>query len=118
MMGCSSQPREPEVSGKVTVNGSPAAFGSTITLVGEGKKEVSTTVGADGTYTILNPPLGQVQILVKGQVVPMASAGGAVPEGMRAPTGVPVPRKYAQPNNGLTYTVVAGKQTHNIELTP
>ena len=30
----------------------------------------------------------------------------------------PLPRKYANPDNGLTCTVTKGRQTFDIELTP
>jgi len=106
------------VSGKGLVNGNPAAPGAKVVFIGEGQKEASTVTGSDGLYTITNPPLGAVRIIVRGNTVPVASAGGEAPQGMKSSGGAAIPPKYGQPGNELTYTVTAGKQTHNIELTP
>jgi len=119
LAGCAGgKKEETQVSGKVEVNGAAADPGSRVTYIGEGGKQASSVTGEGGAYTIMVPPVGNVQIVVTGNAVPKVSAGGSPPPGMMSHPGAPIPPKYSRPNNGLTYTVTAGKQTHDINLIP
>jgi hypothetical protein len=119
-LGCGSEAKT-TVTGKVTVNGKPAAAGAMVVFVGADSKQMSAMVGADGAYTMTDPPVGEVKVAVK----PDPAATGAVVAakdmpGMGGPaaTGEAIPNKYADPNNGLTFTVVKGSnKPFNIELT-
>src|SRR5947209_4907406 len=51
------------VSGKVTLGGRPVA--GMVTFVGADGKEATAPVNPDGSYTVVNPPTGQVQVVVK-----------------------------------------------------
>ena len=74
----------------------------------------TTKLGAiidNGHYFIPNVPVGDVKIVVEG---PGKSSDPNAP-----PSTVVVPAKYADPDkSGLTYTVKAGDNKHDIELAP
>jgi len=119
LAGCAGgKKEETQVSGKVQVNGAAADPGSKVVYIGEGGKQASSVTGEGGAYTITAPPVGNVHIVVMGNAVPKVSAGGSPPPGMMSQPGAPIPPKYSRPDNGLTYTVTAGKQTHDINLVP
>jgi hemoglobin len=82
------------VSGKVTLKGKPL-IGGTITLVSnEGK--VEEKIAADGSYKVEGIKPGVYKVSIKGAGVPAA---------------------FGDPDkSGLTYTVIDGKQTHDIAL--
>jgi len=121
LSGCDKKGDEAanSVSGKVTLNGEPVA--GIITFVGADNKEVSGPIKPDGTYTVANPPAGQVKILVKGMggtlptATPPKEAGGNMPK----MGGVSPPAKYSAVNTtDLKFEVTSGKQKHDITLTP
>jgi hypothetical protein len=120
--GCGPKGPKNSVSGKVTLNGK--AVTGQVTFIGPDSKEITSAINPDGTYMIPDPPAGQAKIVVKG--MPGMPAGGVPPPAGKsidapgataAEMGVPPPAKYALPDNGLTFNVTGGKQTHNIELT-
>jgi hypothetical protein len=106
-----------EVVGKVRFNGQALSAGR-VTLVS------ATNPGAvayslilkDGTYKVTDCPSGPVRIAVQTVVprsgrlaVTKSTAGGSLM----------VPVRYADPStSGLEYTVRAGWQRHDIDLTP
>jgi len=120
--GCGPKGPKNSVSGKVTLNGKAVA--GQVSFIGPDGKEITSGINPDGTYMIPDPPTGQAKIVVKG----MPGGGGVAgvqgtktieaPGATTAEVGVPPPLKYAAPDNGLTFNVTGGKQTHNIELTP
>jgi hypothetical protein len=134
LTGCSSKGN---VSGKVTINGTPLNTGT----VGfyAGGQVYQGNIGNDGTYTIKCPP-GEVRIAIfvpKATMGPsggMPAGAGSMPKDVKAPPGVDmgkfsggagvaggpvveIPDQYADPEkSGLTYTVTGGDQTHDIPL--
>lgn len=110
IVGCGSDAKT-TVKGKVTVNGKPAAAGAMVVFVGTGSNQISAIIGSDGTYIMSDPPVGEDKVAVKGNptsgaaVVPTTGMPGM---GAATATGEPIPAKYADPNNGLTFTVVKG----------
>jgi hypothetical protein len=101
----------------------------TIHFVGSDGKEVSAPVGPlGGNYSIADPPLGEVTVLVKGPAVPLPAAP-TTPPGAKMPEvegkspefakpGVAPPAKYADAAGGLKYTVVSGTQKKDFDLAP
>jgi hypothetical protein len=123
--GCGKKEPTSTVTGKVTLNGQPVA--GTVAFVGPDNKQVTAPINPDGTYTVASPPTGQVRILVKSLpgaipgAKPIISADMArtMPVSTTAPaTGQSPPARYAWPNNGLTFNVTGGKQSHDITLVP
>ncbi len=122
--------RKPSVSGEVTFNGQPLPFGTILFQGADGR--VAHSLISDGRYTIADPPLGPVRITVRSHpVLPASFPGGgglppSPPEGLapkppdeRQTRHVPIPERYRDPEqSGLTYTVRAGKQTHDVKLLP
>jgi hypothetical protein len=124
LIGCSSGgPKNADnvVKGIVSVKGEPVGAGS-ITFHGATSKMAPIL---SGKYQMDDPPLGQVKVSVKGmggaekpKETPgtgdkasggLLTAGGA---------GAVAPKKYENPDNGLTYEVKAGKHEKNFELEP
>jgi hypothetical protein len=112
------------VSGKVTLKGEPVKAGF-VTFIGEDNHRKVANIGSDGEYTLNQPPMGTVKVTVAG-VTTTAPAPKAGQRAMRDVHGVAqeegssqaVPRRYADPNNGLTFNVTGGTQRFDIELTP
>jgi len=116
--GCGTKGAANSVSGKVTLNDEPVK--GLVVFVGADNKEVSAPTNPNGTYTLDNPPLGQVKVLVKT----VGPVGVDTPPPKDAPNmpkagGVAPPAKYASAaTSGLTYEVKAGKHTYDIPLKP
>jgi hypothetical protein len=105
------------VSGKLTVNGKAPVPGCSVTYTGADNKEVSASVANDGSYTVSDVGVGDAKIVVKGSTTAVAPPSNPMPGA--PPVGTePIPAKYQQAGNGLTYTVKSGRQTHDIDLTP
>jgi hypothetical protein len=122
LSGCDKKADEAanSVSGKVTLNGEPVA-GNVAFVGADNKESPPSPIKPDGTYTIPNPPTGQVKILVKGMggtapvTTPPKEAGGNMPK----IGGVAPPTKYgAVATTDLKFEVTSGKQKHDIELKP
>jgi hypothetical protein len=121
--GCGKKGPASTVSGKVTLNGKPVA--GTVTFIGPDNREITAPINPDGTYTVANPPAGQVQVVVRN--LPGARPGmtPSIPRNVSMPgnvtsasVGLPPPMRYAWQNNGLAFSVTGGKQQHDIILTP
>lgn len=119
-IGCGSKSDGNSVSGKVTLNGVPVS--GVVVFVTADQKKIEAPTNPDGTYQIINPPLGSVKVTVK----PMPAVTGTnAPPPKDAPSmgagagakGVSPPAKYASDaTTDLTYEVKAGKNTYDIPL--
>jgi hypothetical protein len=114
--GCS----RPVVSGTVTYKQNPLTRGEVSFIADDGKSR-SGLIGADGNYEIVDPPLGDVKIVVvattvegkAGKASPILGNQGGAPPVVKSL----IPVKYNSPQtSGLTYQVTGGKQTRNIDL--
>jgi hypothetical protein len=119
--GCSQQDR---VAGRVTFGGAPVK-GGFVTFIGPDNRRRTADINGDGEYQFLDHPSGTVKVGVAGVVADPSKSTAArpVPKDVhgapRAPaTTTPLPRKYADPDNGLTFDVTGGSQKFDIELTP
>jgi hypothetical protein len=120
------------ISGKVTMGGQPVK--GRVIFFGSDGKEKDSGLGAGGAYEILDPPLGEVTIVVKGYDRP-AGAGeelkptipktkdkakldGPGSVGTQDEGGVNPPAKYGKKDTSpLKHTVKGGsKEEHNITL--
>jgi len=116
--GCGSSSKLGTVTGKVTIDGQPPASGTTVIFIGpDNKSQMAAPVESDGTYRALEVPLGLNKIAVKGMAG--TAVGGKLPDlpGMTpVAKGVPVPKKYENPDNGQQFEVKPGNQEHNLDL--
>jgi hypothetical protein len=132
LAGCApAQPSAPSVTGVVTFEGEPLPEGR-VTLFGKGTV-ASAVIGPDGTFTIVNAPLGAVRVALQ-QPTPVTAVrrldvglSGLGPPMFRSkppalarsdgPARVSLPERYADPDHsGLSFTVVPGAQTHDFHL--
>jgi hypothetical protein len=114
------------VTGTVTYNGEKVMFG--LVRVSGGGKEAAGKIDADGKYTVLNCPLGEVSLGVntnagRGDYQSAMMAGGVYkgPEGKgKGKVNVKfidVPEKFADPaTSGLKHTLAAGENKHDIVI--
>ena len=111
LAGCGGGGTPTEVTGKVTMNGSPLPGGKVTFVFDDAKTPPATTnIQGDGGYTLVTPPEGSVKITVEGMGRPSVVQKDTPPP-------VKVPAKYAKAQtSGLTYTVIKGKQTKDLEL--
>jgi hypothetical protein len=114
------------VTGTVTYNGEQVMFG--LVRVSGGGKEAAGKIDADGKYTVLNCPQGEVTFSVntnagQGDYKAATMAGGAY----KGPDGkgrgkvnlkfVEVPLKFAEPaTSGLKHTLADGENKHDIVI--
>ena len=141
--GCGSKGT---ISGKVKYKGKELQTGH-VTFVSETTNQsFNATIGEDGSYTMTKVPAGPVKIGVKSG--PTSMVGGGPPKDMGGKFGPPggvkdapegqgppkdtnmdprargqdypkVPDEYGDPEKSkLTYVVVSGSQTHDIEIPP
>lgn len=138
-VGCSGG-KTGTVSGKVTLDGKPVNNGVVTFTLADGKNRGSAAIQENGTFTIEKVPQGAGTFTVDtgemrnalemekrlGQGGPDGSppAGGdsrfnqMAEKAKKAQNAVLVPTSYANPQtSGLTYTVKAGKQEHDLPLT-
>ncbi len=124
--GCSgSSETNNSVTGRVTLRDEPVA-GAVEFIYPDKTKGFS--IITNGNYTIANLKTGSVKVVVKGgaakakqAVAPPPAKGPEMPvlPGTVGTEGVAAPAVYGdEATTPLTYTVKAGKQTHNIELNP
>ncbi|HEY7424028.1 MAG TPA: carboxypeptidase-like regulatory domain-containing protein [Gemmataceae bacterium] len=141
--GCSDKG---DVSGKVTYNGKPLPGGIVTFFPSSRGGVFNAKINEDGSYSLSKVPAGKMKITVvstssKPPLSPMAKKMAQqmkakkheftkeeldkMPAEYRAaldPSSgpekrVPIPPKYVDPEkSGLEYTVLDGKQEHNIEL--
>jgi hypothetical protein len=110
------------MTGEVQYDGKTLHYGQ-VNVVGAGSS-ASGTIGRDGTYTVDNVPVGEVKISVitdPGMARADEMAGGmykgtdAKGAGKVKKEYIDVPGKYRNhEGSGLTHTVVAGVNKHNI----
>jgi len=127
------------VKGKVTRGGKPLTSG-TVMFFGKDGVTGSGTIEPDGTYEVKDAPVGECQVTVRVDTLPMdpsvrarlKGGGTKMPEGPRDPSKaspdlpsaprvpkeiVPIDAKYSKPEtSGLSFTVKKGEQTYNIDL--
>ena len=138
-VGCGGRGGLAEVSGTVTFHGQKLNTGTVTFQSAEKPYATSGQIQPDGTYKIADAPVGPVKIGVKTlnfaamNARPGMKAAGAnvpqetkPPEGMAPPGGaampapskaIVIPDRWANPeDSGLTYTVTAGSQVHDITL--
>ncbi|VTR93238.1 Uncharacterized protein OS=Blastopirellula marina DSM 3645 GN=DSM3645_29326 PE=4 SV=1 [Gemmata massiliana] len=111
-----------DVTGRVTYQGKRLAFGSVVFMArGEKSEPVVCAIGPDGTYTAKGVPVGEVQVGVASPDprTPLELRGDQKPLPLAADPKLwfPIPTQYSYPlTSGLSRTVTAGPNTHDIEL--
>jgi hypothetical protein len=123
------------VSGQVIYQGRPLAGGA-VTFYGENNWMQSAWIDTGGKYTITQAPAGAVKVTVvpseprdspasAGKIKHSGKAGEVPKQSAKKedapPAGksVALPGRYKDPDqSGLSYTLVPGTQTINIELKP
>lgn len=136
LAGC-SEPlnRGGTINGKVTIDRAPVTAGNVLMVSEDGKWTGYAPLRGDGTYTVKEPPLGNVKIaiqteLYRGRSLPTkgggmsgstkpGSAGMVMPDpSVRGLVYKATPAKYEQvETSGLTGTVVRGDQELDLPLT-
>ena len=117
--GCRRSGPTGDVSGKVTVAGTPVQFGAIAFLTLQGR---AVTVNIDqGAYRAPAVPVGRVEVTV--QAIPVAANPvghptlGPLPPDKSRGKFIPVPSRYSLPKtSGLTYDITAGPQTKDFDL--
>jgi hypothetical protein len=93
----------------VTFKGRPLPEGLVTFLPAQGRAK--TGRAHEGEYEVRGVPVGPAKITVRQIVDPFAG-------GPKSPGGKEIPLRYrSADDSGLRYTVVAGAQAHDIELT-
>ena len=104
------------VSGKISYKGEPLTGGTVLFFPGSAGA-VSSVIGPDGGYKVDNVPAGPVTIAVETKSAQPFSPPDKAPTADAAPKTAALPDAYSDPKgSGLTYTVKAGPQTHDIDL--
>jgi hypothetical protein len=129
VLGCSNNPHSvdhAEVSGHVLFQGQPLPGGKVTFVAVNGGFASTGTIDVNGHYQI-NAPVGPVEISVTNRTLQTRGAATQSPrlkkaeaQGDQSLKGrwVKIPSQYEDPHlSGLKYTVKAGTQTHDIELT-
>jgi len=115
-----------KLTGKVTIDGKPVSAGEVIIEGADRKHSMSGKIRNDGSYTIIDPPLGSCKLAVVTStfkdVPPPTAKKGPIdytdPKTGEWPIYVPTPARYEKTEtSGLTVDVKAGEQTHDIPLT-
>ena len=118
------------VTGKVKVRGQPLNAGLvTFISTNDSNNQRSASIGSDGSYTMYNPPRGEVVVLVKVDQPPGVPQQEDVPEppnvqgmklpgkGQRPPEIIRVPEQYASAETSpIRKTVKNSGQKINIDL--
>lgn len=123
-IGCGGQAKG-TVSGKVTYQGRPLSSGI-VSFVPESGAPHYADIQSDGSYRMVNAPVGPVKIGVQSKPKQSASPSARMPRNpqdygkleadMNQKESI-LPDQYTDPNkSGLTYTVKKGKQPFDIEL--
>ncbi|QJW98139.1 peptidase associated/transthyretin-like domain-containing protein [Frigoriglobus tundricola] len=119
--GCTGEPKA-DVTGQVTYNGKPLAFGSVIMLKASGPGEPAVAeIQPDGTYTFRGIPVGETKIGVVSSdpniKLDLRGDQKQLPPKADPKLWFPIPSKYAQPtSSGLSCNLSAGSNTHGIDL--
>lgn len=136
VLGCGDPAPPPlaKVNGKVTYQGKPLTMGRVLFVPIAPKQDGSReypaggSIGEDGNYELTTIEKGDGAAIGEHKVVVMAMTGGAAPSGFyngeAASKAKPaklkslIPEKYSSPDTTtLSYKVVAGANTFDIELT-
>jgi hypothetical protein len=117
------------VTGKVKVAGQPLNSGLVTFVSTQDQSERSASIGSDGSYTMYNPPKGEVIALVKVQMPGKMPSEDEAPEppsiqgmklpgkGQRPPEFIRVDERYAKAETSpLRYNVKHSGQKINIDL--
>jgi hypothetical protein len=114
------------VSGQVKFQGQPLPAGKITFFCEGGTKPVITRDLTHGQYTMPEMPVGNARVAVATIEIKQDAVLGAMQS--PTPTDVPaaatgpfvkIPDKYRMPDlSGLTYPIVAGKQTKDWDLAP
>jgi hypothetical protein len=128
--GCGKPGPKDVVSGRVTLGGQDVK--GTIVFAGADGKEVAQPLSG-GKYSIANPPLGDVVVMVRGMFGPPGTekpqkadrpkvkgpASDKMLENTDVGGGVDPPGKYYKKESSpLKYTLKGGRETIDIELAP
>jgi hypothetical protein len=114
----SSESVEPDiVTGKVQFNGKLVNYGTVSLFDDAGKRVGKGVIMADGNYSVRNTlPRAEVKIVVDTSAVPIPASGGGEGPPIKFEK-INIPAKYSDPEKtDLRYTVIAGKQTFDIEM--
>jgi len=127
LAGCG--PSYNKVNGTVSYKGKNLTMGTITFYSGDGKTKSFTTIGSNGFYELIDPPLGKVRvgIAVKPppsvKLIPGKDKEGIKPKAIIGDTPstpvepVLIPVEYADPGkSGLTAELSSGSNTHNIDL--
>jgi hypothetical protein len=119
--GCWNGPSKPQtantVSGTVCLNGKAINYGTVAFYDANGLQRKSIIL-IDGSYSVHNPPLGEVRIVVETgpAPVPAAAMGGAGGEQINFEK-IDIPPHYSDPEKtDLLYTVTPGQNRFDINL--
>jgi hypothetical protein len=124
------------VRGQVRIDGEPVTAGNVLFVSEDGKWTGIGPINGKGEYVVKEPPLGKVQIAVQTEMyrnfappargAPAHDGGGGPPgsKGMVLPDPAvrglvykPIPAKFESVDTSdLSYVVVRGDQTHDLEL--
>ena len=125
VVGCGAQTGD--ISGAVSFEGKKLPAGRITFICEGGDKPVLMSSITDGAYVIVNAPVGPAQVTVETFEITTT----AVPNMIESPLPpdqqndvaaksdyVKIPAHYKAPTtSGLTYEIVAGNQTHDLNLT-
>jgi hypothetical protein len=100
-----------KIDGKVNFEGKPLP-GGTVSFHPEKGKPFVAQLQDDGTYSVKDVPVGEMKVTIETE---------SLKNPAKPPKGgkkyIPIPRKYGDPKTSdLTYKVVEGAQTLDIEL--
>jgi hypothetical protein len=119
--GCHSGQSKPQtansVSGTVFLNGKAINYGTVAFYNANGLQRKSIIL-IDGRYSVHNPPLGEVKIVVETgpAPVPASSPGGPGGEPIKFEK-IDIPAHYSDPEKtDLRYTVTPGQHRFDINL--
>jgi hypothetical protein len=122
VLGCGK--KTGTVSGKVTYHNKSVTSGEVFFLSQDGKTGAHAPVQPDGTYKVINVPLGTMKVGLQNPplTVPdhdksMADSPEIKEAVKRVALYVPTPPKYADiDQSGLTTEVKPGENTYNVDL--
>jgi hypothetical protein len=113
VIGCSNGVNKLTIDGTVTYKGEPVRSGI-LRVVSTGGEFATTSVRADGTFTLTDVVPGEVQIGIMPEPQSWSSSDG---KGRSAPRQVAIPAKYQDPQkSGLKYTITGTSRPLTIEL--
>lgn len=114
--GCEGPPPPPNVvSGTVTLDGKVLNWG-TVEFHGPEKQVRKAQIQTDGSYSIRNPELGDIRVVVKAGIPPKGAGGGGPAPAMKLEK-IDIPEKYSDPEKTeYRIKVTAGQTTQNIDL--